>query len=124
MYQTENPTQTVLGTRAEPTRRFTERVGKIELNMGSGCGAGACFLGLTSTGRSLTDSWGGVQPSIGRYQDVGHLLGELHIAQAIVKRCLTVGSPQQAEVGASPCLVPEAEVPADRSEAAVSPGVA
>ncbi len=124
MYQTENPTQTVVRTRAEPTRRNTERVGKIELNMGSGCGVGVCFSRLTSTGRSLADSRGGVQPSIGRDQDVGHLLGELHIPQAIVKGCLTVGSPQQAEVGAGPRLVPEAQVPTDGPEAAMSSGVA
>ncbi len=50
MYQTENPTQTVLGTRAQATRRVTERVGKSLLIMACDCGAGACFLGLTSTG--------------------------------------------------------------------------
>ena len=108
MIQTENPTQTVLGTRAEPTRRVTERVGKSLLSMGPGCGADVCFLGLTSTGRSLADSRGGVQRSVGRYQDVGHLLGELHVPQAIVDGCLAVGIPQQAELGAAACLVPEA----------------
>ena len=50
---------------------------------------------LTSTGRSLADSRGGVQRSIGRYQDVRHLLGELHVPQALVDGCLAVGIPQQ-----------------------------
>ncbi len=75
MIQTENPTQTVLGTPAEATGRVTERVGKSWLNMASGMVANVRFLGLTSTGRSLADSRGGVQRSVGRYQDVGHLLG-------------------------------------------------
>ena len=108
MYQTENPTQTVVRTRAEPTRRNTERVGKSLLSMGPGCGADVCFSRLTSTGRSLADSRGGVQRSIRRNQDVGHLLGELDVAQAIVKRCLTVRIPQQAELGAGAGLVTEA----------------
>ena len=63
---------------------------------------------LTSTGRSLADSRGGVQRSIGRYQDVGHLLGELHVTQAVVDGSLPVGIPKQAEVGAVPCLLAEA----------------
>ena len=63
---------------------------------------------LTSTGRSLAYSRGGVQHSIGRYQDIRHLLGELHVPQAIVKGGLTVRIPQQAELGAAACLVPEA----------------
>ena len=71
-------------------------------------GFDAHLLQLTSTGRSLADSRGGVQRSIGRNQDVGHLLGELHVAQAIVDCCLAVGIPQQAELGAPAGLVPEA----------------
>ncbi len=63
---------------------------------------------LTSTGRSLADSRGGVQRSIGRYQDIRHLLGELHVAQAVVDGSLPVGIPKQAEVGAAARLVPEA----------------
>lgn len=58
-------------------------------------GFDAHLLQLTSTGCSLADSRGGVQRSIGRYQDVRHLLGELHVAQAIVDSCLAVCIPQQ-----------------------------
>lgn len=100
MIQTEIPTQTAVRTRAQATRRDTVRVGKSWLNMACGCGVGVCFSRLTSTGRSLADSRGGVQRSIGRYQDVGHLLGELHVAQAVVDGSLPVGIPKQAEVGA------------------------
>ena len=119
MIQTENPTQTVLGTRAEPTRRFTVRMGKRWLNMGSGCGAGACFLGLTSTGCFLTASRYGVQRSVGRYQNVRHLLGQPDVLQTVVDGCLAVGVPQQAEVGATACLLTQAKVPADGCQAAV-----
>ena len=50
MYQTKNPTQTVLGTPVQATGRDTERVGKSGLNMACGCSACARFLGLTLTG--------------------------------------------------------------------------
>ena len=107
MIQTENPTQSAVRTPAEATGRNTERVGKNWLNMASiGC-VGAHFSRLTSTVRSLADSRGGVQRSIGRDQDVRHLLGELHVPQAIVDCCLAVGIPQQAKLGAAASLVPE-----------------
>ena len=100
MYQTENPTQTVVGTPVQATGRDTERVGKSLWNMACSCGAYVRFLRLTSTGCFLADSRCGVQPSIGRYQDIRHLLGELHVAQAVVDGCLPVGLPELMEVGA------------------------
>ena len=108
MYQTENPTQTVVGTPVQATGRDTERVGKSLWNMACSCGAYVRFLRLTSTGCSLADSRCGVQPSIGRYQDIRHLLGELHVAQAVVDGSLTVGIPQQVELGTAARLFPEA----------------
>lgn len=79
MIQTENPTQTVVRTRAEPTRRNTERVGKIGLNMGSGCGVGVHFSRLASTGCSLSADLVVVQTLVRRNQHIGHAFGQLHI---------------------------------------------
>ena len=68
MIQTKNPTQTVLGTRAQATRRVTERVGKRLVNMACDCGADVCFLGLTSTSCSLASSLVAVQLSHEAYK--------------------------------------------------------
>lgn len=71
-------------------------------------GFDAHLLQLTSTGRSLADSRGGVQRSVGRYQNVRHLLSELHVPQAVVDGCLAVGIPQEVKLGAAACLLTEA----------------
>ena len=114
MIQTENPTQTVVRTRAQATRRVTERVGKRLLNMACDCGANVCFSRLTSTSCYLASSLVAVHALVGRDQDVGHRLRQLDVLQAVIDCCLAVGVPQQAEVGAVAGLFTEAKVPADR----------
>ena len=108
MIQTKNPTQTVVRTRAEPTRRNTERVGESLLNMGPGCGANVCFSRLTSTSCCLASSLVAVHALVSRYQDVGHRLRQPDILQTVVDGRLAVGIPQQRKVGAVACLLTEA----------------
>ena len=61
--------------------------------------------------------------SVGRDQDVGHLLRQLDVPQAIVKCRLTVGLEELAEHRAVAGLVAQPEVPRDRSQTPVRPVV-
>ena len=108
MIQTENPTQTVVRTRAQATRRVTERVGKSCSNMACDYRADVCFLGLTSTSCSLASSLVTVHALVGRDQDIGHRLRQPDVLQAVVDGGLSVGIPQQRKVGAVAGLLAEA----------------